>query len=80
MALFAVKREIDGKFFLKDEDRIIADTWEAAEIILMQGITSDRFDETCVLDGEIVYEEEISDDAMLDIMIDNKLNKNTNQL
>lgn len=37
MALFAVKREIDGKSFLKDEDRIIADNWEAAEIIIMQG-------------------------------------------
>ena len=76
MALFAVKREIDGKFFLKDEDRIIADNWEAAEVILMQGIASGRFDETCVLDGEIVYEEEISDDTMLDIMIKNNQHKN----
>lgn len=76
MALFAVKREIDGKFFLKDEDRIIADNWEAAEVTLMQGIASGRFDETCVLDGEIVYEEEISDDTMLDIMIKNNQHKN----
>jgi hypothetical protein len=76
MALFAVKREIDAKFFLKDEDRISADNWEAAEIILMQGIASGRYDKTCVLDGEIVYEEEISDDATLDIMIDNNQHKN----
>ena len=76
MALFAVKREIYGKFFLKDEDRIIADNWEAAEVTLMQGIASGRLDETCVLDGEIVYEEEISDDTMLDIMIKNNQHKN----
>lgn len=71
--IFTVRRKINGVTFLKDEDRIIADNWEAAEIILMQGIASGRYDETCVLDGEIVYEEEISDDAMLDIMIDIKM-------
>ena len=76
MALFEEKKKIEGKFFLKDEDRIIADNWEAAEIILMQVIASDRYNETCVLDGEIVYEEEISDDAMLDIMIENNQHKN----
>jgi len=73
MALFAVKREINGKFFLKDEDRLTADSWEEAIAKLLQGTLSGRYDDTCVLDGIIVYEEEISDDEMLDIMIDNKL-------
>lgn len=73
MALFAVKREIDGKSFLKDEDRLTADTWDEAVAKLIQGNLSGRYDDTCVLDGIIVYEEEISDDEMLDIMIDNNL-------
>lgn len=73
MALFAVKREINGKSFLKDEDRIIANTWDEAVVKLIQGTLSGRYDDTCVLDGIIVYEEEISDDEMLDIMTDNKL-------
>lgn len=73
MALFAVKREINGKSFLKDEDRITANTWEEAIAKLIQGTLSGRYDDTCVLDGIIVYEEEISDDEILDIMIDNKL-------
>lgn len=73
MALFAVKREINGKSFLKDEDRLTANSWEEAIAKLIQGTLSGRYDDTCVLDGIIVYEEEISDDEMLDIMIDNKL-------
>lgn len=76
MALFAVKREINGKSFLKDEDRITADTWDEAVAKLIQGTLSGRYNDTCVLDGIIVYEEEISDDEMLDIMIDNKLTEN----
>lgn len=73
MPLFAVQRKINGKVFLKDEDRITADDWSDAEIQLMRGISSGQYDETCLLDGEIIYEEDISDDAMLDIMIDNNL-------
>jgi hypothetical protein len=73
MALFAVKREINGKYFLKDEDRLTADSWEEAVAKLIQGTLSGRYDDTCVLDGIIIYEEYISDDEMLDIMIDNKL-------
>ena len=73
MALFAVKREINGKSFLKDEDRLTADSWEEATAKVIQGTLSGRYDDTCVLDGIIVYEEDISDDEMLDIMIDNKL-------
>lgn len=73
MALFAVKREINGRFFLKDEDRLTADTWEEAIAKIIQGILYGRYDNTCVLNGIIVYEEEISDDEILDIMI--KINR-----
>ncbi|NDV77880.1 hypothetical protein [Dysgonomonas sp. 511] len=73
MKTFAVKREINGKLFLKDEDRITADTWDEAIAKLIRGTLSGRYDDSCVLDGIIVYEEEISNDDMLDIMINNNL-------
>lgn len=71
MKTFTVKREIEGKSFLKDEDRIVAHNWEEATSKLIHGILCGRYDNTCVLNGILVYEEEVPDDLMLDIMIKN---------
>lgn len=75
MKIFTVKRTINGKLFLKDEDRICAKGWLSAYIKLLIGIITGRFDSSCKIDGMLIEEIPVSDDEMLDIMIDNKLNK-----
>ena len=66
---FAVERTIDGVRFLKDEDYIEAKSRILADLKLMMGILSGRFDLTCKIIGLIIGEIEISTDEMLDIMI-----------
>lgn len=56
---FAVKREIDGLIYIREDDYIIADGWDKAEMILISGIASGRFDSSCVLYGEVVQVIEI---------------------
>lgn len=68
MNVYSVKRKIDGLTFCKDEDRVSAETWADAETELFLGKASGRFDDTCYIDGEIIYEEWISDDSLLDII------------
>lgn len=68
---FAVERTIDGIRFLKDEDYIEAESRDEADLKLMIGILSGRFDRTCKVIGLIIGEIEISTDEMLDIMIEN---------
>ena len=80
MKIFTVKRIINGKLFLKDEDRISANSWLFAHIKLLIGKIKGQFDSSCKIHGVLDEEIHISDDEMLDIMIDNNLNKNTNQL
>jgi hypothetical protein len=70
---FAVERTIDGIKFLKDEDYIEAEGRDEADLELMMGILSGRFDLTCKIIGKIIGEIEISTDEMLDIMIKEKL-------
>ena len=66
---FAVERTINGKKFLKDEDYIEAESRDEADLKLMMGILSGRFDPTCNIIGLIIGEIEISTDEMLDTMI-----------
>lgn len=66
---FAVERTIDGIRFLKDEDYIEAKSRILADLKLLKGILSGRFDRTCKVIGLIIGEIEISTDEMLDIMI-----------
>lgn len=66
---FAVERTIDGIRFLKDEDYIEAKSRIVADLKLLIGILSGRFDRTCKVIGMIIGEIEISTDEMLDIMI-----------
>ena len=66
---FAVERTIDGVRFLKDEDYIEAESRDEADLKLMMGILSGRFDLTCKIIGLIIGEIEISTDEMLDVMI-----------
>lgn len=70
---FAVERTIDGIRFLKDEDYIEAESRDEADLKLMMGILSGRFDRTCKVIGMIIGEIEISTDEMLDIMINEKV-------
>lgn len=56
---FEVRRIVDGVVFHRDEDRIIADSWHQAELMLLSGIASGRFDSSCVLYGEVVQVIEI---------------------
>ena len=72
---FAVERTIDGVRFLKDEDYIEAESRDEADLKLMIGILSGRFDRTCKVIGMIIGEIEISTDEMLDIMINEKVAK-----
>lgn len=72
---FAVERTIDGIRFLKDEDYIEAESRDEADLKLMMGILSGRFDLTCKIIGLIIGEIEISTDEMLDIMINEKVAK-----
>ena len=73
--IFAVERTIDGIRFLKDEDYIEAESRDEADLKLMMGILSGRFDRTCKVIGLIIGEIEISTDEMLDIMIANHVKK-----
>ena len=66
---FAVERTIGGIRFLKDEDYIEAKSRIVADLKLMIGILSGRFDRTCKVIGMIIGEIEISTDEMLDVMI-----------
>lgn len=66
---FAVERTIDGIRFLKDEDYIEAKSRIVADLKLLKGILSGRFDRTCKVIGLIIGEIEISTDEMLDIII-----------
>jgi len=66
---FAIERTIDGIESLKDEDYIEAESRDEADLKLMMGILSVRFDLTCKIIGLIIDEIEISTDEMLDIMI-----------
>ena len=66
---FAVERTVDGIRFLKDEDYIEAKSRILADLKLMMGILSGRFDLTCKIIGLIIGEIEISTDEMLDVMI-----------
>ena len=68
MKTFTVKRIINGKLFLKDEDQIYTKNWIFAQIKLLTGIMTGRFDFTCRINGVLVEEISISDDEMLDIM------------
>ena len=70
---FAVERTIDGIKFLKDEDYIEAESRDEADLELLKGILSGRFDLTCKIIGLIIGEIEISTDEMLDIIIKEKL-------
>ena len=56
---FAVERTIDGVRFLKDEDYIEAESLDEADLKLMMGILSGRFDLTCKIIGLIIGEIEI---------------------
>ena len=76
MALFTVIRKVDGKYFLKNEDRICAGGWLSAYINLWIGIIAGRFDSTCRDNGMLIQEITVSDDKLLDIMIDNNQHKN----
>ena len=69
--IFAVERTIDVIRFLKDEDYIEAESRDEADLELLKGILSGRFDRTCKIIGLIIGEIEISTDEMLDIMIEN---------
>lgn len=75
MKIFTVKRIVNGKLFLKDEDRVSANNWLFAYIKLLIGIIKGRFNSSCKIHGVLDEEIHISDDEMLDIMIDNNLNK-----
>lgn len=70
---FAVERTIDGIKFMKDEDYIEAESRDEADLELLKGILSGRFDRTCKVIGLIIGEIEISTDEMLDIMIKKKI-------
>lgn len=72
---FAVERTIDGIRFLKDEDYIEAESRDEADLKLMIGILSGRFDQTCKIIGLIICEIEISTDEMLDIMLEQDVEK-----
>ena len=63
--IYTVKRIINDLHYLRDEDRIIAQSWEEAEEALVGGIASGRFDKSCSIDGRLVEEEEVSDDVMI---------------
>ena len=69
---FAVERTIDGVRFLKDEDYIEAKSRILADLKLLIGILSGRFDRTCKVIGLIIGEIEISTDEMLDVMIEDR--------
>lgn len=66
MLKFEVRRKIDGYTFMRDEDRIFANNWKEAELLLLQKYLAGAFDDSCVLAGIIVHEEELSE---------NKINK-----
>lgn len=66
---FAVERTINGVRFLKDDDYIEAEGRDEADLELLKGILSGRFDLTCKVIGLIIGEIEISTDEMLDTMI-----------
>jgi len=51
---FEVRRIVDGVVFHRDEDRIIADSWYQAELMLLSGIESGKYDSSCVIYGEII--------------------------
>lgn len=72
---FAVERTIDGIRFLKDEDYIEAESRDEADLKFMMGILSGRFDMTCKIIGLIICEIEISTDEMLDIMLEQDVEK-----
>lgn len=69
MKTFSVKRVIDGKEFLRDEDRIIAENFEDAELMLHQGVENGHFDSSCEINGDVTEEIPVSDDELLDIII-----------
>lgn len=61
---FVVSRILSGKVYHKDEDRIIAGSWDAAEKALEDGKASGRFDHTCELVGILVQEGHINDNIL----------------
>ena len=76
MKKFVVTKEgfrSDGSIatFSCDEDRIEANNLQEAEIILK----SKGIDQTHKIQGELIQEEEVSDDTMLDIMLANRVTK-----
>jgi len=67
--IFTVKRKIGNKSYLKDEDRITANSWEEAERLVPDG---------CVINGQLIGEIPVTTDELLDIMIDHA-NKGNNR-
>lgn len=65
---FEVRRIVDGVVFHRDEDRIIADSWYQAELMLLSGIASGKYDSSCVIYGEIVQVIKIDQNELLRVL------------
>lgn len=76
--IFTVQRFINGKSFYKDSDRIFASDWNEAEMKLQIGKKLGKYDSSCVIDGILDSEINVSDDFILDIMIHEGLTNKQN--
>ena len=65
--IFSVKRIINGKPFLRDEDRMIAGSWGEAESKLLLGIMAGRYDSTCSIEGILIEDIGVSDSFLEEI-------------
>ena len=73
--IFTVRRKINGIAYLRDEDRLFASCWFTAYLKLLFGRMIGRFDSSCYIDGMLIEEGELTDDEMLDIMINERKDK-----
>ena len=73
--IFTVRRKINGIAYLTDEDRLFASGWFTAYIKLLLGRMMGRFDSSCYIDGVLIEEGELTDDEMLDLIINERKNK-----
>ncbi|MBB4043832.1 hypothetical protein GGR06_001618 [Bacteroides reticulotermitis] len=65
--IFSVKRIINGKPYLRDEDRMIASSWDEAESKLTIGVTAGRYDSTCSIEGILIEDIGVSDSFLEEI-------------
>lgn len=65
--IFSVKRIINGKPYLRDEDRMIAGSWAEAEYLLEFGRRYGRYDSTCEIEGILIEDIGVSDSFLEEI-------------